>query len=245
MKKKKQYLDTIFWLGFLGFLFAFLSSIADIFTAFSTSQVNGLNLPTDVLHFKYLEPLVKNKSFENILLGDYLAIFLIPASILGVYHIYKIMKINKLNNLLTKLIMPIAIYVYTLGTVLHTKSSYVISAMNTNNQIQDNFENSHYWRFLQNSFTPFGWVLVILMLTSLSFFSIYIALGKTPYPKVMFWGSPVILQIYMCIIILFVEVGLKNYLSVVSWNLSMSIFFLISTLWYLKRNIVENKNNEN
>lgn len=216
------------WSGIAGSIFSFFSSIADVLSGFSKNHVEGLNSATKVLNFEFLVPLVKNKSFGNLLLGDYLAVLLIPASMLGIYHIHMIL--TRKDNLLSKVFFPLAIYTFALGAVLHAKSTLVIGAIAS----PQDLSGTAYWTLLQKTFTPFGWILVGLMTLILTLLTLYIALGKTPYPRKMMWVSPLFLQIYATITMILTNSALSNYFAVATWNLSMAIFFAISTFWYVK-----------
>ncbi len=226
--------DIILWSGLFGAIFAFLSSVSDVFSAFSQIYVEGLNSSTHILLFEFLEPLVRNKSFESLLIGDYMAVFFIPASILGIYHIHKIL-IFKNKNLFVKIFLPLGVYIYSLGSILHAKSTLVISIIVFANNTGQELSGTPYWNFVQNVFTPFGWTVVIAMLILLFLLNIYIAQGKTPYPRKMMWISPLMIQIYAAIILLLANTTLRNYLAVATWNLSMAIFFTISTIWYIQQ----------
>jgi hypothetical protein len=224
--------------GVAGSIFAGIGSMADVLTGYTQNKVSDLFSPVQALSFNFLRPLTRGKTYEDLLIGDYLAVIFIPAAIAGVYHIHLILRAGS-ATMLARFFLPLATYAVALGAILHTKSTYTIASLEAFTDQNSN----EFIAFIQHSFTPFGFIVVVLMFIIMLALAIYMAAGRTPYPKNMFWISPLMLQAYGAGLMALSSGALLNYLAVATWNLSMSIFFAASTLWYLKSGSKNMKSN--
>ncbi len=238
MNQKKNENKPRVLLGFLGVLGHLAGVLADNFTAYSVQGVETFaGSPYDLTSLlENFAPLFLHKPHWHLVLGHYLAIFGIPVGAFGLWFVYQAFKPAAKGLSLSFLCLGFLTYFG--GVVYHSTFGFVGTLLREKEsasvEIQEMVSN------MITQFKDFTVPLAMILITGILFTSILIvyaiAFRHTIFPRWMWVVNPFLLQLLFTLLTFVVPLELQVFLTISAYNLSLLIFYLVSTLVVWKIN---------
>lgn len=220
----------ILLLGSLAVIGAIISVIADYFSGWS----NNTNAMTTAfsLNLENIRGLFEYKPRWTYILGNYLAIFFLPFHIIGSYIIY--LALRPVNKKYAKFYFYPATYLAVLGTGYHGTYAFVADIIQSGNE-DLMLKMLDYWLY-------WGAFLVVGYSILSTYAFVLILMKKSIFPKWVAFLSPLSIVVITTIISFILPSsmsGVKTFLTVTGLNLSLAIFYFITTKYLLKEKQVD------
>lgn len=198
--------------------------LADVCT-FYTVKIQSFDAAMPLLGLENLRPSILQKPARHIDLGHYLALFLIPLGMAGLYHIYRALRSIEFYQ--AEITVALGILGFCTGMAFHFSFGYVtalLQAAPTADQLP---------RILSRN-EPFVVTTAIAsvasMVLSFGILLVVTAMGRTAYPRWFVVVNPIPVQLTFNTVAFSLPVKLGSLLAITSLNSSLLLFFDASTI---------------
>jgi hypothetical protein len=222
----------LIWTGVLGILGVFAATFADIFSIYSQHAISNIRDTFSILQLKNIEGLLSAKGNIEFVVGFYVALFVLPLGVLGVYHTYLMLK--PAGRLPATLFAAFGFYGYVLGTVFHAVYSFLGSVILAKRYFTSAEAYQNLLNGINTYFEPLAVILAILTGAAATLLIYLILSGKTVYPKWFVAFSPLVVFAALVMFTGLFPDNIRVYLAVASANITFVIFFSASTLLALR-----------
>ncbi|HKJ58896.1 MAG TPA: DUF6796 family protein, partial [Halobacteriales archaeon] len=198
-----------------------LSGAADVTTAYSVLSISNLS------------PFLASKPPEQVVLGHYLAILGIPLGLFGLWQVYR--AIQPAGWVLSRGVWFLSVFGFVAGTVFHSTFAFVTFGVQAAASVPPEREPAMETMFarFELAFEPLALLLLAVMGVAFLLIFVAIAFRRTHYPRWFALVNPLLIQAVTGVAALVAPVELRIFLIVTAYNLSVLVFFLVSTvlLW--------------
>ena len=213
--------------GVLGTLGMVLGVAADLASGYATGRTAEVVTPFSVLLVENLDPFLAAKPYDQVVAGHYLAIVGIPLGLLGLWSVYR--GVRPAGGPLPRLAWLLGAWAFVVGTVFHASFAFVVGA------IQAGAAGGALLARYAVVFEPVGLLLVVTMGVALLVLGYLVAFRETHYPRWFVVLNPLVIQALTASVALVAPEPVRIALIVTAYNLSVLVFFAVSTalLWDL------------
>lgn len=219
--------------GLLGVLGMGLGVLADLASGYSLQGAADVTTAFSVLSLETLSVFLVSKPTTEVILGHYLAILGIPLGLFGLWQVYR--GIEPAGRWLARGAWFLGVFGYVVGTLFHGTFAFVTFGVQAADSAPSAAEQTM-WTMLERfalAFEPLALILVILMTVGFGLIFVAIAFRETYYPRWFAFANPLIFQAVTGGVALLGPVELRVFLVVTAYNLSLVVFYALSTalLW--------------
>ncbi|MFC7130510.1 DUF6796 family protein [Haloferax chudinovii] len=230
--------------GILGVVGMALGVLADLASGYSLDGTTVITTAFSVLSLENLSVFLLSKPTSQVVLGHYLAILGIPLGLFGFWQVYQAIKPAGWG--LSRNVWYLGVFAYVAGTVFHSTFAFItfgVQAADTappaaEPAMQTMFDN------FELVFEPLGVLLVGAMAVALAFIFYAIAFKQTHYPRWFALANPLVIQAVTGLLALISPLELRIFFIVTAYNLSLLVFYAVSTALLWNSPVVAPRGNE-
>lgn len=219
--------------GLLGIVGMSLGVVADLASGYSLEGTAEITTAFSVLSLENLSLLLVSKSPDHVILGHYLAIIGIPLGLFGLWQVYR--AIQPAGWALSRSVWFLGVFGFVAGTVFHSTFAFVTFGVQTASEVPPGQQPALETMLDQFTlvFEPLALMLLAVMGVAFGLIFFAIAFRRTHYPRWFALVNPLLVQAMTGIVALVAPVELRVFLIVTAYNLSVLVFFAVSTalLW--------------
>lgn len=209
--------------GVIGAAGSLIAATGDFVTAYTAAPLPAMNT-VPWLSFADFADFVAPKSQLDLLLGHYLGVLFIPLNVLGLWHVYLALAPATPRFALAFLASGASLAV--VGAAFHGTVGLAVTAI----RVGDAETLTHAVAYVE----PLAWILTVAGSALFLALAGVIWRARTAFPRWMAWISPLLMQLWLIAAAHLLPLELANVLLLTGFNLSVFIFFAVSTviLWH-------------
>ena len=219
--------------GLLGILGMVLGVIADLASGYALEGTAEITTAFSVLSLENLSLFLASKPPSQVVLGHYLAIIGIPLGLFGLWQVYR--AIQPAGWALSRGVWFLGVFGFVAGTVFHSTFAFVTFGVQAASAVPPDQQPALELMLDQFAvvFEPLALLLLAVMGAAFVLIFFAIAFRRTHYPRWFALVNPLFVQMVTGIAALVAPVELRVFLIVTAYNLSVLVFFAVSTtlLW--------------
>lgn len=208
-----------------------LGVVADLASGYSTHGAEAVTSAFSVLTLAGLEPFLASKPAGEVILGHYLAVLGIPLGLFGLWQVFR--AVEPAGWWLSRGVWFLGVMGFVVGTTFHATFAFVTfgiqAAVAT---VPAAAQETMLVRF-GLVFEPLAWLLLGVMGVAFGLIFVAIAFRDTHYPRWFAVANPLLIQAATGAVALVAPLEIRVFFVVTSYNLSVLVFFALSTalLW--------------